>query len=66
MVGPSTLVRAGGLVFLLLGAGWAGVGLWLPSLTLTAVGGMIAVAGTVLLGLAPRIAAGDTAREATE
>ena len=59
MVAPSMLVRAGGLVFLLLGALWAALGLWLPSMLLVGVGGMIAVAGTVLLGLAPRIAERD-------
>lgn len=59
MVAPSMVVRAGGLVFLLLGGAWASLGLWLPSLLLVAVGGLIAVAGTVLLGLAPRIADRD-------
>lgn len=54
----STLyIRAGGLVFLLLGAVWAGLGLYTSELLIVGLGGSIAVAGTVLLGLAPRIEA---------
>ena len=52
----SFYVRAGGLFFLFLGALWAGLGLYVSELLVVGLGGAIAVAGTVLLGLAPRIA----------
>ena len=55
MAGPALYVRAGGLVFLLLGALWVAVGLWSSLVLVVAAGAMVAVAGTVLLGLAPRI-----------
>lgn len=62
----TTYVRAGGLVFLLLGALWAGVGLWLPDILIVAAGGMVAVAGTFLLALAPRIAERDAMRRTVD
>jgi len=62
----TTYVRAGGLVFLLFGALWAAVGLWLPDILLVAVGGVIAVAGTVLLALASRMARRDSPRVADD
>ncbi len=52
----SFYVRVGGFVFLVLGALWAALGFYVSELLVVGLGGAIAVAGTVLLGLAPRIA----------
>lgn len=54
-------VKALGGAFLLLGAGWVGIGLWLPDLWVTLAGGLSAAAGITLLGMAPRVA--DTAEK---
>lgn len=50
-------VKLAGVVFLLLGAVWAGVGLWLSEFLITVSGGLAGAAGVVLLGLAPRLEA---------
>ena len=51
----SLYVRLGGLVFLLLGALWVGLGFWASELLVVGLGGAIAVAGAVLLALASGI-----------
>ncbi len=48
-------VRLAGAVFLLLGAGWVGVGLWVEELFVAFAGSLAAVAGLVLFSLANRM-----------
>jgi len=48
-------VKLLGAVFLLLGATWAGIGLWLSELVITFAGGLAGAAGIALLGVAPKM-----------
>lgn len=49
------LVKLFGVVFLLLGAAWVGLGLWLEDILIILAGGLAAAAGIVLMGIAPRV-----------
>lgn len=48
-------VTLAGAAFLLLGAIFAGFGLWAGEFLITVAGGFTATAGLVLLGLSPRL-----------
>lgn len=48
-------VKLAGAVFLLLGASFAGLGLYFEEFLMTVAGGFAGAAGIVLLGLAPRM-----------
>ncbi|WP_336325770.1 hypothetical protein [Halovenus sp. HT40] len=48
-------VKLAGAAFLLLGAVFAGFGLWAEEFLITVAGGFTGAAGIVLLGLSPRL-----------
>ncbi len=47
-----TIVRILGFLFVLIGAVWVGLGLYIEELLITLAGALAATAGVVLLGLA--------------
>ena len=52
MVEAQTVIRLAGFVFLLLGATFVGLGFWVSDMVVVLAGGLAAVPGVVLLGLA--------------